>query len=677
MSEPITFPWQSNISLRISLIIGLTITVFFLIGGFFIFQSQFGLINDYKQSQLKIINQSLKNAKQKKQAVLKDNFLFHLKMISNGVADALQNLNPEGTETFLNAYMSNPEILAVTVYDYEDSIFVSVWRERGKVFFKKKRQLPARLTLPQKTLLQSSITIAGEKVGIAKLWYNPRLVQQEIAKFKKEKLTNYQIEGNLLTEKLDSLFIKEIIGGILTIFSIIVVSFFIGKTITTPGLNILKDIEKLSLGKLDQNIQVQSKDEIGATQIALEEMRKRISEVIQHVGGSVSEISTHTSQLNASSGAMHSTSKEIEKQTSSILNAVSSMTNDVNSVISVAESSSQNINAVSSAVDELNSNINTVATAAEELSVTMKGLNHNVEIISDDIQQTAGRVDSISEALTNVSTNTEEAKQLSIEGTKGAQETLTTMVSLQESAIQIGQVVRVISQIANQTNMLALNATIEAASAGVAGKGFSVVAHEVKDLAQQTSNANREIGKKIEQIQEWSSEAFRNTQQFHQIITQIEEINKTIDQSVDLQTEASNGIKGSIRMIANASKEVVLSIGEATEATQEITRSTSESAFSTSESAKNIGATAEKVSQVAVSCSTLSEKLDDIHQNIQVIDQNILSVQEVANTSQVNSDNLSSMANNMGESISYFKVAPIEQKFENEILLFSSNQQNN
>ena len=81
-----------------------------------------------------------------------------------------------------------------------------------------------------------------------------------------------------------------------------------------------------------------------------------------------------------------------------------------------------------------------------------------------------------------------------------AEDTNQVVSKLGDSSTEIGQVIKVITSIAQQTNLLALNATIEAARAGEAGKGFAVVANEVKELAKQTAKATEDISRKIEAI---------------------------------------------------------------------------------------------------------------------------------------------------------------------------------
>src|SRR5207248_3473567 len=111
-----------------------------------------------------------------------------------------------------------------------------------------------------------------------------------------------------------------------------------------------------------------------------------------------------------------------------------------------------------------------------------------------------------------------------------------TEADLGRSSAEVGQVIKVISRIAEQTKLLALNAAIEAARAGEAGRGFAVVANEVKELAKETARATEDIGRKIEAIQRDTRGAVEAIGQIGGVIAQIHDFQNTIASAVEEQT---------------------------------------------------------------------------------------------------------------------------------------------
>jgi methyl-accepting chemotaxis protein len=172
-----------------------------------------------------------------------------------------------------------------------------------------------------------------------------------------------------------------------------------------------------------------------------------------------------------------------------------------------------------------------------------------------------------------------------------------TISKLGRSSAEIGQVIKVITAIAQQTNLLALNATIEAARAGEAGRGFAVVANEVKELAKETAKATEDIGRKIEMIQSDSKGAINAIAEIGGIIHQINDISNTIASAVEEQTATTNEISQNLIEAARGSTEIAQNITAVAGA-----------ARNTSEGAGNSQRTGEEVSRTAVELQRLIAK---------------------------------------------------------------------
>lgn len=153
---------------------------------------------------------------------------------------------------------------------------------------------------------------------------------------------------------------------------------------------------------------------------------------------------------------------------------------------------------------------------------------------------------------------------------KSAEATKETVARLGESSSEIGDVIKVITSVAQQTNLLALNATIEAARAGEAGKGFAVVAQEVKELAKETAKAAADIGRKVEALNANTKGAVDAIRQISAIINQIDGISGTIASAVEEQTATTAEIVRSVSDAAKGSSQIaenIVSVAEAAKST--------------------------------------------------------------------------------------------------------------
>jgi methyl-accepting chemotaxis protein len=201
-----------------------------------------------------------------------------------------------------------------------------------------------------------------------------------------------------------------------------------------------------------------------------------------------------------------------------------------------------------------------LATASEELNYISKQMTANAgktarqaaavstasEQISKNVVLVATSGEQMQSSIREIAKNSGKAARIARDAVGSANVTNQTVAQLGTSSLEIGNVVKVITSIAQQTNLLALNATIEAARAGEAGKGFAVVANEVKELAKQTARATEEIGQKIEAIQTDTKGAVQAIGDVTGVITQINDISNSIASAVEEQTVVTNEINRSM-----------------------------------------------------------------------------------------------------------------------------------
>ena len=210
-----------------------------------------------------------------------------------------------------------------------------------------------------------------------------------------------------------------------------------------------------------------------------------------------------------------------------------------------AETGAQQADRTTSATGEASQSVQSVASAAEELT------------------------SSISEIERQVSQSTEVANRAA----EKSHLTNEKMEGLARSASRIGEVVTLIQDIAEQTNLLALNATIEAARAGEAGKGFAVVASEVKELASQTARATSEISDQISAIQFASEESVAAIAEIMSTISEVNANTISISGSVREQSAATTEISQSIQLAANGTARVTETIEELSDTVRNTSRS--------------------------------------------------------------------------------------------------------
>jgi methyl-accepting chemotaxis protein len=300
-----------------------------------------------------------------------------------------------------------------------------------------------------------------------------------------------------------------------------VVFALVRKLIVKPLGASLKLANRIAQNDLAMDdLPVGAEDEIGEVTTALNQMKNNLKGVIQSITGAVVQVASASQELSSTSQQISANSEETSAQAK----------------------------VVSSAAQQVSQNLQTVATGAEEMGSTIK----------------------------EIAKNASEAAKVATGAVTVAENTTATVSKLGDSSTEIGQVIKVITAIAQQTNLLALNATIEAARAGEAGKGFAVVANEVKELAKETAKATEDISRKIEAIQTDTKAAVDAIAEISGVINQINGISNTIATAVEEQNATTNEMARNVSEAARGSGEINSNISGVAEAAESTSRGASD-----------------------------------------------------------------------------------------------------
>ena len=249
--------------------------------------------------------------------------------------------------------------------------------------------------------------------------------------------------------------------------------------------------------------------------------------------------------------------------------ALNAMKNNLRRTVqSIAETAEQ----VASASEELNATSQQITANSQETSAQADVVTRAAQSVSQNLQTVATGAEQMGASIKEIAKNATEAAKVATAAVKVAETTNTTVSKLGDSSTEIGQVIKVITSIAQQTNLLALNATIEAARAGEAGKGFAVVANEVKELAKETAKATEDISRKIEAVQTDTKAAVDAIASISGVINQINDISNTIATAVEEQNATTTEMSRNVSEAAQGSGEITSNIGGVAEAAQSTTR---------------------------------------------------------------------------------------------------------
>lgn len=347
----------------------------------------------------------------------------------------------------------------------------------------------------------------------------------------------------------------------------VVVAYLTSNNIVKPLNVVMQRMQSISAGDLSSEpLEITEKDETGKLSISMNKMQKTVKSVMKGIAKASEDLSSHSEELNQSASEVKSGSEQ-----------------------------------VAITMQELATGSETQATTASNLAVVMENFTKKV-------QSTNKSGEKIKESSMGVLTMTSEGKQYMEDSSRQmakideiVQDAVAKMTTLDNQTQEINNLVVIIQKIADQTNLLALNAAIEAARAGEHGRGFAVVADEVRKLAEQVAVSIADITGFVEKIQTESKRVSDSLQtgyvEVEEGTSQIAKTGQTFNQINASVTTMVDGIKGisdnlesikvnsevmnsSIEEIASVSEESAAGVEQTSAASQQITSSMEEVAGS-------------------------------------------------------------------------------------------------
>lgn len=299
------------------------------------------------------------------------------------------------------------------------------------------------------------------------------------------------------------------------------------------GLNaITRQLDEISsgAGDLTQRISVEHQDEIG-------HLSGLFNQFMENLQGMIKQIGANAEAVASSSAAM---TEVIEQLSDGSAN------------------SSLQAEAIASAAEEMNVNSRSIASAMEEATTSMS-------VIAEAAKQ-------LGNAVNEIAQSSEQARSITSNAVTQSLEAADLINQLDAYSEKIGKVTEVITDISEQTNLLALNATIEAARAGEAGRGFAVVSNEIKELANQTSDATKDIKQQIDSIQEATKKGVEIIRAVADVVQQVDESVSSIAAAVEEQSVTTSDINGNVNQALQGLQDINSSLQQSTTAIDSITR---------------------------------------------------------------------------------------------------------
>jgi methyl-accepting chemotaxis protein len=432
---------------------------------------------------------------------------------------------------------------------------------------------------------------------------------------------------------------KWVIYGFLTIFGVsLFLSIVVKRVVTGPIESTSRMFKEIAEeGDLRRRLSVSSEDEVGMLGRWFNKFIESMQEIIKGIVVTSDEVSTVSTYIGESSKEVRASEKAQRGAFDETMSSIKEMDNSIKTVAESAESlliSSEGASAstleLSAAISEVAENIQQLtvsvgdsASSTNEIAASLKEVASHVNTVFTETEQVGSAATEVDSTIREVASHARELAVLServkedasgigmaavrktregIDKIKSEVSASATIVDrLGQRSNEIGNIIGVINEVADTTNLLALNATILAAQAGEHGKGFAVVANEVKDLADRTSVSTKEISEMIKLVQEESEVA----------VESMERSLERVEEGMKLSKDADDALAKIVKS-AEESFEMARKVGKATEEQSKGIGTVAESIHKISGMVEEIKKATDEQSKAADGISAATEQMKDI-----------------------------------------------------------------